>query len=159
VPNIIPYNFLNHGIAICKMVDELDVVFKLDIDEFNSENTFVAIVDDEVVGFLFARKLYPEAELTFISVKKEFRSNGIGFLLGQALISYCRNYGISHISCALKRDGAKVPLRTFLTQLGFVPGIVKHGYWCNQNLTTNIMCDICGTPCHCSLQIFHKHCN
>ena len=69
----------------------------------------VARIDDEIIGFLVARRVPGlatdswEAELYNIGVRKNFQSSGIGKLLMDGLIHQCRRGGVREIWLEVRR--------------------------------------------------------
>ena len=64
-------------------------VFKSELQNPNSQY-FVAIQDDEIVGFAGFKSIFDEADIMNIVVKKSYRNNGIRFLSIRKLDFICK---------------------------------------------------------------------
>lgn len=56
-----------------------------------SATVFVALSDDEVMGFGGVQTVLDEAYITNIAVNKEFRRQGVGEALLKEIINHCKN--------------------------------------------------------------------
>lgn len=66
--------------------------------------TFVAVKDNRVVGFINAHCIYGEGYINNIAVTKEYRRNGIGFLLVKALNEYGEQNQIDFFTLEVRRS-------------------------------------------------------
>lgn len=63
---------------------------------------FVALSDDEVIGFGGVQIVLDEAYITNVAVDKDFRKNGVGSKLLEAIINHCKNEKCSFVSLEVR---------------------------------------------------------
>ena len=125
---------ISHIKEIAKMESEIfsdpwseDAIRSLLVSEFSY--SFVAIRDEEIVGYFLGSCIVPEGEVFRIAVKKDHRRRGIGYRLLSEVISRGRADGIEFFFLEVRsqNDGARGLYRT----LGFTEDAVRRAYYKN----------------------------
>ncbi len=92
--------------------------------------SFVAEVDEHIIGFNLAQMQYVGIPLTRVClmygivVEYEYRRHGIGNRLAEAMIRCCDERGVDTVRALVKQDD--VQLQRFITQLGFTRSTIDN---------------------------------
>ncbi len=100
-----------------------------------SATIFVAICDDEVVGFGGVQIILDEAYITNIAVKKEARRQGIGYALLKAIINKCARCAFVTLEVRVSNHGA---IKLYENS-GFVSQGIRKGFYSHPTEDANIM--------------------
>ncbi|SHN35197.1 ribosomal protein S18-alanine N-acetyltransferase [Gracilibacillus kekensis] len=88
---------------------------------------FVAIVDDNIVGFCGCWMILDEAQITNIAVDPSYRGKGYG----QGLFQYVINYGIAHgiRLLSLEVRVSNIVAQRMYKNFGLQPGGIRKNYY------------------------------
>ena len=67
-------------------------------------DSFVVVLDDNLVGYIISKITYPETHILNLTVKKNFRKNGIGKALIELIISDARLRNSENIILEVRAD-------------------------------------------------------
>lgn len=134
---------------------------------------FVAIIDNEVVGFISAETCNKTELLNKVLQPIDLPKNitNTGWIKQAAVNPNCFRKGIANkllhsVTTALKntcdtlfciswKKGAVTPMSNLLLKNKFTSHKTIPNYWYNDSLTKQYNCDICGTPpCKCSAELY-----
>lgn len=79
------------------------LILKEELESINS-NYIVAKLDSEIVGFAGIKIVLDEADIMNIVTKKSFRNQGVGSLLLENLISFCKDINLASLSLEVNED-------------------------------------------------------
>jgi N-acetylglutamate synthase-like GNAT family acetyltransferase len=92
--------------------------------------SFVAEVDDHIIGFNLAQMQYVGIPLTRVClmygivVEYEYRRHGIGNRLVEGMLECCDERGVRTVRALVKQDDAQ--LQRFISQLGFTRSTIDN---------------------------------
>ncbi|WP_457622882.1 ribosomal protein S18-alanine N-acetyltransferase [Persephonella sp.] len=96
-----------------------------------SENPFsyktVAVLDGEVIGFLFGEIIYTEGNINLIVVKKEFQRSGIGSVLLENFLNECMDSNVDTVFLEVSDKNSKAI--KFYEKFGFSVIHIRKGYY------------------------------
>ena len=95
--------------------------------ELIGPQSFVAVVEDEVVGYLFARTAADEAEILNLAVHEDRRRTGIGRCLLDAGLADFRARRVAMVYLEVRASNA--PGRAFYEEKGFREVGRRRGYY------------------------------
>ena len=101
-------------------------------EELNSNNSiyFVAISNNEIVGFAGIKVIIDSADIMNIVTKKSYRKNGIGSILLENLITYSRSSGVKDLFLEVNENN--IPAINLYSKYNFSNiGIRKNYYDCD----------------------------
>lgn len=100
---------------------------------------FVAIVADEVVGFIGTWLVLDEAHITNVAVYPKFRRLKIGSILLQSLLNTCSN-DFGCISYDLEVRLSNIPAQKLYQKYGFKEIGIRKGYYGDNKEDALLMC-------------------
>lgn len=106
--------------------------FHHELDENPAARYLVAESDSgEVIAYAGAWMIFEEAHITNIAVRKDWRGQGIGKALTEALIQYAANLGVQYMTLEVRKSNAIA--QAMYKKLGFEKlGVRKQYYPDNQ---------------------------
>ena len=101
------------------------------MEEIRKESSVYLVVydDDTLIGVCGLVTACDEGEVLNVSVKKEYRKQGIAFQMLQQLVLEADKRGIKHLTLEV-REG-NMPARTLYEKLGFVCEGIRPGFYRN----------------------------
>ena len=98
-----------------------------DVIPLKNVRTWVAIIDDEIVGYMLTQFVMDEMELHTFAVRQAWRRKGIGSKLIQYLISDAKTLGLKNVYLLVRPNN--MAARVLYEKQGFqIAGIRKHYY-------------------------------
>ncbi|WP_057894904.1 ribosomal protein S18-alanine N-acetyltransferase [Lacticaseibacillus brantae] len=94
-----------------------------------SRNVYLVLTtpEDGVVAFIGSWFTQKEAHITNIAVAPSFQHRGIGRFLMQLMLDRAKAYGSEKMTLEVRTDNEVA--KHLYTQLGFLPGKIKKGYY------------------------------
>lgn len=100
----------------------------------------VAEENGEIIGYAGAWAIMDEAHITNVAVRKDWRGEGVGRALMDALMQYLANLGADYITLEVRRSNQVA--QALYQSLGFVElGVRKHYYEDNGEDALLLVCD------------------
>lgn len=100
-----------------------------------SATVFVALSDDEVIGFGGVQTVLDEAYITNIAVKKEFRRQGVGDALLKSIINHCADCSFVTLEVRVSNSAA---IKLY-EKSGFVSQGIRKNFYAHPIEDANIM--------------------
>lgn len=99
-----------------------------------------AVRDGKMIGFAGAHMIFEEGHITNVVVQKDFRGQGIGRALMEALLQYAANLGVQYMTLEV-RPSNKTAIALY-ESLGFIKVAVRAKYYeDNQEDAFIMVCD------------------
>lgn len=92
-------------------------------------HTYVADLDGPVVGFFSMHIVADDAHLNEFGVKREYRRQGIGFLLAQQMLAICREYRCTVFSLEVRESS--VPAISLYEKIGCKRAGIRKDFYLN----------------------------
>lgn len=102
--------------------------FHHELDENPAARYLVAESDaGEIVGYAGAWLIFEEGHITNIAVREDFRGQGVGLALTQALIQYAANLGVQYLTLEVRKSN--LVAQAMYRKLGFEKMSVRKRYY------------------------------
>ncbi len=92
---------------------------------------FCAQYEDEVAGFIWAQRVENEAEIFKVAVTERFQRRGIGNVLLETFINYCKNNGVNTLYLEVSSKNLKA-IKLYKKQ-GFTENGRRKNYYGSDN--------------------------
>lgn len=106
-------------------------ILKEELECLNSKYIIAKTNDNEIIGFAGIKVLVDNADIMNIVVKKSWRNQGVGSLLLNNLISFCKNLALSSLSLEVSKDN--LPAIHLYEKLGFKQVGIRKNYYKNSD--------------------------
>ena len=102
-----------------------------ELESLNSKYIIAKTNDSEIIGFAGIKIIIDNADIMNIVVKKSWRNQGVGSLLLNNLISFCKNLALSSLSLEVSKDN--LPAIHLYEKLGFKQVGIRKNYYKNSD--------------------------
>ena len=90
-------------------------------------NFFVATLDGSIIGYVSFTKIIDECQIVNVAVSKSARKMGVGTLLIERLLNFCRQNGVSKLFLEVRKSNT--PAIKLYEKFGFLAvGVSKNHY-------------------------------
>lgn len=100
-------------------------------------HSFVALIDEKVVGFIGMWIIIDEAQINTIAINPEYRNKKIGTALIEHIINYCKQSNVTSISLEV-RESNDVAKKLYLNK-GFLLEGERKNYYSNNKETALLL--------------------
>lgn len=98
---------------------------------------YVAMLEDELVGYVGMWQILDEGHVTNIAVKKKYRRKGVASLLLDKIIEVADGYPLTMLTLEVRRSNE--PAKSLYAKYGFVEEGLRIGYYADNNEDAIIM--------------------
>ena len=134
---------MNQSITIRVLTQEdIEQVLQIEKDSFSmpwTRRSFEEVVhnpqdlylvvdkDSEIIGYCGLWAVLEEGQITNVAIKKEYRHQGIGRLMMEALLAEGKNRGLTQFTLEVRESN--LPARALYRSLGFTEIGVRPGFY------------------------------